>query len=109
MNIILWYERVIASIAAVTDQVSHGGRLKSDRYFVWQEDGSNDFSANNRHVEKAVTGTTDLFTKTELDPWKDLYEVSLNADPMISWYLSSIQFEEDTGFWHWEWRWEVLA
>ena len=37
-----WYERVIAAHRAVTDAVSHAVRLKSDRYFVWQEDGSHD-------------------------------------------------------------------
>ncbi|MFR0798465.1 MAG: hypothetical protein ACLSHJ_06790 [Oscillospiraceae bacterium] len=53
---------------AVTDAVSHTARLKSERYFVWQEDGSNALSADNGHAEGAVTGTTDLFTKLEFDP-----------------------------------------
>lgn len=104
-----WYEKIIAAITAVTDAVSHGGRLKSDRYFVWQEDGANDYTANNRHAEKAVTGTTDLFTKLEFDPWKDAYETSLDKSPEIAWSLNSVQFEDDTGFWHYEWSWEVLA
>lgn len=63
-----WYERVIAAHRAVTDAVSHAVRLKSDRYFVWQEDGSHDLPGDNGHGETAVTGTTDLFTKSEFDP-----------------------------------------
>lgn len=102
-----WYERIIAAHTAVTDQVSHGSRLKSSRYFVWQEDGAADMVAGNRHVETGVTGTTDLFTKKEFDPWKDAFEQSLNSTPGIAWYLSSVQFEPDTGFWHYEWVWEI--
>lgn len=104
-----WYEKIISIHLAVTNAVSHGGRLQSDRYFVWQESGSNDYTANNRHCEKAVTGSTDLFTKMELDPWKDAFEQALNENSDVSWSLNSIQFEEETGFWHYEWNWEVLS
>ena len=101
-----WQERIIAAHLAVTDQVSHGQRMKSSRYFVWQEDGSNALAAGNGHAERAVTGTTDLFTKREFDPWADALGASLSGYG-IAWYLSSVQFEEDTGFWHTEWVWEV--
>ena len=101
-----WYERIISAHRAVTDAVSHGQRLQSDRYFVWQEEGAADFEANGRHVEKNMTGTTDLFTKQEFDPWKDQLEAALNLYG-IAWRLNSVQFEEDTGFWHYEWLWGV--
>lgn len=101
-----WYEKVIAVHTAVTNQVSHAQRMKSSRYFVWQEDGTNDFEAGNIHAEQAVTGTTDLFTKQEFDPWKEDFEQSLNQNG-LAWYLNSVQYEEDTGFWHYEWVWEV--
>ena len=90
----------------MTDSVSHGQRLRSDRYFVWQEDGANDLEANGEHAEKAMQGTTDLFTKQEFDPWAEALGESLSGCG-IAWYLSSVQFEEDTGFWHYEWVWEV--
>lgn len=102
-----WYEKVIAVHTAVTDAVSHSQRMKSSRYFVWQEDGSNGLEAGNTHAEKAVTGTTDLFTKQEFDPWKDAFEKSLDQHG-IAWYLNSIQYEEETGFYHYEWVWEVV-
>lgn len=101
-----WYETIIAAHTAVTDAVSHTLRLKSDRYFVWQEDGSNDLPADNSHAEGAVTGTTDLYTKMEFDPWADALGESLSAYG-IAWELSSIQYEDDTGFYHYEWAWEV--
>lgn len=102
-----WYEKIIAAHAAVTDAVSHGIRVKSDRYFVWQEDGSEDFFADNRHVETAVTGTTDLFTRVEFDPWREQFEEQLDKATGITWSLNSIQYEHDTGFWHYEWVWSV--
>ena len=77
-----WYDKVIALHTAVTDAVSHVQRMKSDRYFVWQEDGANDFLADERHAEKCVTGSTDLFTRQEFDPWKDAFEQSLDAAPV---------------------------
>lgn len=102
-----WYEKIIAAHTAVTDAVSHGSRMKSDRYFVWQEDGADDLVADNHHVEKAVTGTTDLFTKVEFDPWREALESQLDKSPDIVWYLNSVQFEHDTGYWHYEWVWSV--
>lgn len=101
-----WYERIIAAHTAVTDSVSHSARLASDRYFVWQEDGSNDLSGDNGNVETAVTGTTDLYTKQEFDPWADALGESLSSYG-ISWTLDNVQYEEDTGFYHYEWLWEV--
>lgn len=102
-----WYEKIIAAHTAVTDQVSHGQRMQSNRYFVWQEEGADDLMANNRHAERAMTGTTDLFTRLEFDPWKDAFEASLDAHGSIAWELNSVQFEENTGFWHYEWVWTV--
>lgn len=102
-----WYERLIMAHLAVTDQVSHAQRMSSDRYFVWQEEGSTDLIADGKHKEKVFSGTTDLFTKQEFDPWKEALEQSFDESE-ISWELSSVQFEEDTGFWHYEWLWQVV-
>ena len=103
-----WVDKIIAAHTAVTDQVSHRVRLKSERYFVWQEDGANDFVADGRHCAGAITGTTDLFTKQEFDPWVETFETSLNNCQGLAWMLNSIQYDEDTGFTHYEWVWEVL-
>lgn len=103
-----WYEKIIDAHLAVTTAVSHYERLTSERYFVWQEDGANDLVADNRHVEGAMTGTTDLFTKEEFDPWAKTFQNAMN-DRGISWTLTSVQHEEDTGFTHFEWSWEVMG
>lgn len=103
-----WYEKLIEAHLSVTTEVSHHTRMTSDRYFVWQEEGSNDSVADNRHAERAMTGTTDLFTKEEFDPWINALQESFTARG-ISWSLSSVQYEEDTGFIHYEWTWEVIS
>lgn len=103
-----WQERIIAAHTAVTAAVSHGGRLKTERYFVWQEDGAKDLILNNRHAESAVTGSTDLFTRQEFDPWKEAFEASLDNTPGVAWSLHSVQYERETCYWHYEWLWEVL-
>lgn len=102
----MWYEKVVAAHLAVTDAVSHAERIKSDRYFVWQEEGANDLEADGIHAETAVAGTTDLFTKQEFDPWVQEMGAAFDAAG-ISWYMNSVQFEEDTKFFHYEWAWEV--
>lgn len=104
-----WSECIIAAHTAVTDQVSHGGRMKSKRYFVWQEDKPNDFEADGKHLERAVTGTTDLFTNLEFDPWKDELEKQFNESEFIAWSANQPQFEADRGIWHYEWSWEVAG
>lgn len=104
-----WEEKIIAVHTAVTDQVSHAKRLNSDRYFVWQEEGGDDLMLNGRHAERGQTGTTDLFTKIEFDPWKAQFERALDAAEGITWRLNSTQYEPDTGFFHYEWVWGVYG
>ena len=102
-----WSDTIKAAHLEVTTAVSHAKRLKSQRYFVWQEDGANDLTAGNSHAERAVQGTTDLFTKQELDPWVDQLGEALSRHG-VAWYLNSVDYEEDTGFFHYEWVWEVV-
>lgn len=101
-----WSDRVIAAHTAVTTSVSHAQRIKSNRYFVWREDGADDLNAEGRHVERVMSGITDLYTKIEFDPWADELGESLSAHHIV-WGLTYVDFEEDTGFWHYHWDWEA--
>ena len=103
-----WADKIIEAHTRITDAVSHYERLKSERYFVWQEEGTETMTANNRPQEKAMRGTTDFFTKKEFDPWKNAFENSMTRRGII-WSLNSIQYEEDTGFIHYEWLWYVTG
>lgn len=101
-----WVKKIIDAHLAVTDQVSRYRRLKSDRYFVWAEDSTNDLIADDGHIERAVIGTTDLYTKIEDDPWANDLEAAFKAAG-IPYYRNSVQYEEETGYIHTEWVWEV--
>ena len=101
-----WALTLIAALKSVTDAVSHRKRLKSTRYFVWQEDGANDLAGDGGHAEGAVTGTLDLYTKLEFDPWVTAMNAAL-TNAGIAWSLVSIEVEEDTGFTHYSWDWEA--
>lgn len=102
-----WQATIKAAHLSVTDAVSHYRRLKSDRYFVWAEDGTNDLEADDLHTERAITGTTDLYTKIENDPWREAIEEAFEQYGIV-WYQNSVQYEEETGYIHTEWVWEVL-
>lgn len=104
-----WQEKIISAHTRVTNAVSHYRKMKSDRYFVWQEENSNDLEAESVHAERAIRGTTDLFTKIENDPWALAFEQAMEETNGIAWFLNSIQYEEQTGFIHTEWVWEVLG
>lgn len=80
---------------------------KLDKYIVWAEDGDADNqSMDNKVVLRTLQGTTDYYTKTEYDPVVNQIETAMNKAEM-GWQLSSIQYEEETGYIHYEWIWEV--
>ena len=101
-----WREKIDAAHAAVTDAVSHYYAIKRERYIVWAEERPRDLVAEGRHAERAVRGTSDLFTKQEDDPWAAQLEAAYEAQG-IAWYRNSTQYEPDTGFIHIEWVWEA--
>lgn len=102
-----WVDVVLTAHNSVAPgHVSHAGRMKSDRYFVWMEDEEDDLSADNIHAEHAVSGTTDLFTKREFDPWAAAIGAAFDAAGMW-WEKTGTTYEEDTGFFHHSWDWTV--
>lgn len=103
-----WQEHIKAPHLAVTDAVSYVKRLSSERYFVWENEGVNDLETGSGHAERRVTGSTDLFTKIPHDPWAQEFEAALDASPYIEWEFNSLQYEDETGFFHHEWAWSVI-
>lgn len=103
-----WHEKIISAHIAVTENISHIEHMKSDRYFVWGQRDEKDLLADGKHSEKIVLGYTDFYTKREFDPWKAQFEAELDKYDDIAWRLNSIQYEEETGFFHYEWYWEIV-
>lgn len=81
--------------------------LREGDYCVWAEDMEPDrVSADNRKKIQNLQGTIDFFTRTEFNPLVDAIQNALN-DAAISFYLSSVQYEDETGYIHYEWIFEV--
>lgn len=76
-------------------------------YGVFAEDGANDLNADGEHAEKALQGTVDYFTRDDSGTPKATVEAVLEG-LNVPWYLNSIQYEDDTGYIHYEWVFEVI-
>lgn len=77
-------------------------------YIVWAEDGEADsVHADGQKIERAITGTIDYFTKQENDPVVQKIEAALDGYDGLAWELNSIQYEQDTGYIHYEWVFEI--
>lgn len=81
---------------------------QTGNYIVWAEDGeAGAVHTDNQKAEQVIQGTIDYFTKTEFDPAVDQIQEKLNSVD-IAWRLNSIQHEQDTGYIHYEWVFEVV-
>ena len=73
-----------------------------DTYIVWAEDGESDaVHGDNRKEKQILDVTIDVFTKTEYDPLIEQLQEAFN-DRGIPFELLSIQYEDDTGYIHYE-------
>lgn len=72
----------------------------SGDYGVVSVEGASDFVCGNKHVEKGLNCIVDYFTRDASSTPKDTIETALNAFPYS---LRSTQFEDDTGYIHYEW------
>lgn len=76
-------------------------------YGVYSEEGASQLRANNQTVNQSLRGTVDYFTRDDSGMPRSIIENALNGLQM-AWYLNSIQYEEDTGYIHYEWVFEVV-
>ena len=80
---------------------------QTDQYIVYAEDGqAGSLWADGKMQEQAIQGTIDYFTRKEFDPNIKKIQEALNGAG-VSWRLSSIQYETDTRFQHYEFVWEI--
>lgn len=101
-------KRVRDTLLTVTKDVYHYEKTSiEERYIVWQEDSEGDsLHADDKHEITVFSGTIDLYTKLEYDPWiQEIQKALDNAE--IACHIESIQYEEETKFIHYEWRFEV--
>lgn len=100
--------KVRDALLTVSPNVGHYRALhKTDCYLVWAEDGEGDslYTDNGKGIQ-VIQGTIDYFTKTESDPAVEQIQEALKQAG-IPYEMSSVQYEDETGYKHWEWVWEV--
>lgn len=96
------------AFAGVTTNAYHYFRpVTAFPALIWAESGEADsFHSDNQKSCQTIQGTVDLFTKTEFDPLLDDVQAALEGLG-VAWYLSSVQYEDETNAIHYEWTWEV--
>lgn len=80
---------------------------QTEQYIVWAEDSQSGgvWSDDGTNLQ-TIQGTVDYYTKTEYDA--NVERIQAVMDEVVSWRLNSIQHEDDTGYIHWEWVWEMV-
>lgn len=76
---------------------------------VYAEDGAHDLEADDLHAERAFEGTVDYFTRDDTGAPQVVIEAALATVPGLAWYLNSVQYEQDTGFIHLEWVFQLAG
>ena len=101
-------KRIRDILLSVTEDVFHYEALKKpDKYIVWAEDlEGNSLHTDNKKKIPVIQGSVDYFTKQEFDSKVDEIQKAL-SDAGISFYLNSSQYEEETGYIHYDWIFEV--
>lgn len=96
------------TFAGITQNAYHYWRpVKDVPCLIWAEDGEDgSFHSGNKKTEQRITGTVDLFTKTEFDSLCDDVQTALETLG-VTWRLESVQYEDETNLIHYEWRWGV--
>lgn len=96
------------ALLEVSENVSHYEAVKkTDKYIVWAEEreGSS-VEGDDRKLNQSIQGTIDYFTREDMDPAVDRIQKELKAAG-ISFYLNSVQYEDETRYIHYEWVFEV--
>ena len=96
------------TLKTVSDNVSHYEAFKKeDKYIVWAEDSEgSSVEGDDQKTNQSIQGTIDYYTKEDMDPKVDEIQKAL-VDACISFYLNSVQYEDETGYIHYEWVFEV--
>lgn len=102
------FDALKAALLTVGVPVSHYVAYKqTDKYIVWAEDGqAGSQCGDDGATNQIVQGTVDYFTKAEYDENVGAIQTVMNG--VVSWRLNSVQYEDDTGYIHYEWVWESV-
>lgn len=77
-------------------------------YGVYAEDDELALYGNNKRAETVIEGTIDYFTRDDSGTPKRIIEAALDKYN-VPFRMESIQYENDTGFIHYEWVFQVVG
>lgn len=107
------FDDLISALNATGIPFAEGEWLEADElredYGVYALDGRRDMMSDGRHSEKMLEGTVDLFCRSSRGDYKaNLIEAALDSIG-CPWRLEyGPHYEEDTGYTHYEWVFNVL-
>lgn len=107
------FDDLISALNATGIQFAEGEWLEADElredYGVYALDGRRDMISDGRHSEIMLEGTVDLFCRSSRgDDKADLIEAALDSIG-CPWRLEyGPHYEEETGYTHYEWVFNVL-
>lgn len=77
-------------------------------YGTYSENNGDDLIADGIHIEKGTVGYINYFTRDDSGAPKTTIENALN-ELRIPWNLNTVQYENDTGYIHYEWEFSVYG
>ena len=80
----------------------------SGDYGTYAEDSGNDFVADEIHAERGTDCWLNYFTRDDSGVPRTTIEGILNGLG-IPWYLNTVQYENDTGYIHYEWGFSIYG
>ena len=83
-------------------------KAPSGDYGVYSEDSADEAEFDNGVGEQAIGGTIDYFTRNDSPAIRNAIQGKLK-ELRIPWHLNSIQYEDDTGYIHYEWVWWIYG
>ena len=107
------FDDLISALNATGIPFAEGEWLEADDlredYGVYALDGRRDMLSDGRHSEKMLEGTVDLFCRSSRGDYKaHLIEAALDSIG-CPWRLEyGPHYEEETGYTHYEWVFDVL-
>lgn len=106
------YETLLSALRATGipfEEYAYDQRPDTD-YGIIAIDGAGEVVAADNHIqEQAIEGTIDLFTHSNDRAHVATIQGILDGMEGCAFYLSSVQYEQETRLIHWEWVFQLEA
>lgn len=103
-------DELINALAETGYQFAHHAWSKAPEgdYGTYEEDSGNDLMCDEHHGERGTECWLNFFTRDDSGTPRTTIEGVLN-DLRIPWYLNTVQYENETGYIHYEWSFGIYG